>query len=702
MRPPVLDPLFAPVDSLPGVGPKLARLYAKLVGRTESARPPRILDLLLHVPTGAIDRSHSPEIAFAVEGVVATIKVRVDRHVPPPPDNPRVPYRVLVHDETGELALVYFRGRKQYLEGVLPVGEVRYVSGTVEWFSGRPQMVHPDHVATQETLPALPRVEPTYNLTEGLTRKVLRKSLDAALARVPDLSEWIDPAVVADRGFPGFAEALRAVHRPCEPGDLAPDAPAYARLAYDELLAGQTALALVRQKMKRAKGVERRSSGEIEARILNALPFDLTRGQREAVGEIKADMAAPTRMLRLLQGDVGSGKTVVALLAATAAAESGGQTAFMAPTEVLARQHLATMVPLCDAAGLTIAILTGREKGAVRDRIHERLRSGEIDILVGTHALFQGDVAFRDLALAIVDEQHRFGVQQRLTLSAKGRGTDILAMTATPIPRTLVMTYFGDMDVSKLTEKPAGRQRIATNALPLSRMEELVGRIEAAVARGDKAYWICPLVEQNEELDLVSAQERYEALRERLGSAVGLVHGRLSSQEKDEAMAAFKQGATRVLVATTVVEVGVDVPDASIIVIEHAERFGLSQLHQLRGRVGRGTKASSCLLVYRAPLGETAAARMKVMRETDDGFVIAEEDLRLRGEGEILGTRQAGTPGFRIADLGTHADLLETARDDARLFLSRDPALESERGEALRAALYLFGQDQAVRMLGAG
>ena len=700
MRPNILDPLFAPVETLAGVGPKLARLLDKLLVRPNPAVPARVVDLLFHLPNGAIDRTHSPEIANAPEGQVATIRIRVDRHVVP--DNPRHPYRVLGHDETGELAIVFFRGRRPYLESVFPIGETRYVSGTVDWAFGRPQMVHPDHIATEENRSDLPQVEPTYALTESLTRKVLRKAIGSALEKLAELPEWIDPAVIAQREWPGFANALRSVHEPAVPKDASPKASAPTRLAYDELFAGQMALALVRQKAKRQRGIERRFDGRISKRVLTALPFDLTTGQRAAVDEILADMASPERMLRLLQGDVGAGKTVVALLAAAAAAESGAQTAFMAPTEVLARQHMATMLPICEAAGLTIAILTGREKGQTRADIHRRLLNGEIDILTGTHALFQHDVAFRNLGLAIVDEQHRFGVQQRLTLSTKGTGTDILAMTATPIPRTLVMTYFGDMDVSKLTEKPAGRQKITTSAMPLDRLDDLVVRLEAAVARGDKAYWICPLVEENEELDLTSAQKRHAALRERLDDAVGLVHGRLSAAEKDAAMGAFKEGQTRILVATTVVEVGVDVPDASIIVIEHAERFGLSQLHQLRGRVGRGSKASTCILLYRAPLGETSAARLKVMRETEDGFVIAEEDLRLRGEGELLGTRQAGTPGFRLANLDVHGDLLEVARDDARLFLSRDPQLRTPRGEAIRNALYLFGRDEAVRLLKAG
>ena len=608
----------------------------------------------------------------------------------------------MVHDETGELGLVFFRGRAAYLEKQLPVGETRWVSGMVEWFNGRPQMVHPDHIATPEGLDDLPQVEPTYQLTEGLTRKVLRKALASALGRVPTLPEWADPSAIAKNDWLDFGTALRSVHSPETVEALDLNAPDRARLAYDEILSGQIALGLVRLRMKRARGRARRFDGRHAKAVLDALPFSLTNGQAEAVREIEADLAAPDRMLRLLQGDVGSGKTVVALLAACAAVEDGAQACIMAPTEVLARQHFATMEPLARAAGMRIEILTGREKGLMRSQTYEDLRHGNIDILVGTHALFQTGVEFGKLGLAVVDEQHRFGVQQRLTLASKGEDTDILVMTATPIPRTLVMTHFGDMDVSRLTEKPAGRRDIATSVVSTERLEELTARIASAVERGDKAYWICPLVEQNDELDLISAEQRHEALAERMGRAVGLVHGRMNAAEKDRAMAAFKDGDTRLLVATTVVEVGVDVPDASIIVIEHAERFGLSQLHQLRGRVGRGSKASTCILLYSPPLGETSRARLQVMRETQDGFRIAEEDLKLRGEGELLGTRQSGAPGFRIALPEAHADLMELARDDARLLLSRDPDLLSERGHAVRLLLYLFGQDDAVRLLRAG
>ena len=512
----------------------------------------------------------------------------------------------------------------------------------------------------------------------------------------------LDPAFMRKHGFPSFVAALARLHNPENPLDASPENPAWRRLAYDEFLAGQVSLALVRARVRRLSGRPLTGDGAIIEKLRAALPYSLTGSQETALAEILADLAEPERMLRLLQGDVGSGKTVVALMAMARAVEAGGQADLMAPTEILARQHLATIAPLAERAGLRTAILTGREKGRERGETLAGLADGTIDIVVGTHALFQEAVTFKNLVFAAVDEQHRFGVHQRLAITAKGDAPDMLVMTATPIPRTLVLTAFGDMDTSKLTEKPAGRQPIRTVTLPMERLSELVGRIRDAVAEGQKIYWICPLVEESEEIKLMSAEDRFSSLKPVFGSRIGLVHGRMKGAEKDEAMRAFKEGKTRVLIATTVIEVGVDVPDATIMVIEHAERFGLAQLHQLRGRVGRGSKPSSCVLLYKDPLGETAKRRLSVMRETEDGFVIAEEDLKLRGEGELLGTRQSGTPGFQVARIEAHADLLEAARDDARLILSRDPDLQTERGEALRLLLYLFGRDEAVRLLRAG
>ncbi|RUX02970.1 ATP-dependent DNA helicase RecG, partial [Mesorhizobium sp. M8A.F.Ca.ET.059.01.1.1] len=616
--------------------------------------------------------------------------------------NKSVPYRVYAHDDTGEIGLTFFHAHAAYLEKAMPVGEHVVVSGRMEWFNGRPTMVHPDHIALANEAENLPLVEPVYPLTAGLSGKVLRRAIGQALGRLPDLPEWQDDAFMRRQGFASFGDALTRIHYPADPIDVAVEGAAWRRLAYDELLAGQVSLALVRAKVRRLSGRPLVGDGRIVEKLRAALPYSLTPSQEFALAEINADLADPERMLRLLQGDVGSGKTVVALLAMARAVEAGGQAALMAPTEILARQHLATITPLAAKVGLRIAILTGREKGRERAETLAGLASGEIDIVVGTHALFQETVSFHDLVLAVIDEQHRFGVHQRLAITAKGDAPDMLVMTATPIPRTLVLTAFGDMDVSKLTEKPAGRQPIRTVTLPLERLDELVGRMLDAVADGQKIYWICPLVEESEEIKLMSAEDRFASLKPLFGDRIGLVHGRMKGAEKDEAMRAFKQGETRILIATTVIEVGVDVPDATIMVIEHAERFGLAQLHQLRGRVGRGDIKSSCVLLYKDPLGETAKRRLSVMRETEDGFLIAEEDLKLRGEGELLGTRQSGTPGFQVARIEAHADLLEAARDDARLILSRDPELQSDRGEALRLLLYLFGRDEAVRLLRAG
>ena len=699
MRPAILNPLFAALTTLPGVGPKVDKLYGRLLGREHGAR---VLDLLFHLPTGTIDRRARPKLKDVVPGTIVTVAVTIDRHRPPRPGRSRAPYLIYASDDTGDIVLTFFNPRKDYIEKTLPKGALRYLSGTTALYDGVLQMVHPDRVVDEAGLANLPLVEPIYPLTEGLSLNQVRKAADASLGKVPNVPEWQDPAWLSRQHFPSFTDALRHIHRPSEPTDVLPETLAWQRLAYDEFLAGQLALALVRKYLRRPSGRRTAGDGRLRAKIKSALPYALTPSQTRASAEIIADLEKPERMLRLLQGDVGSGKTVVGLLAAASVIEAGRQAALMAPTEILARQHLQTIAPLADAVGLRVAILTGRERARERTDTLERLARGDIDLLVGTHALFQDEVAFHDLALAIVDEQHRFGVHQRLALARKGEAVDVLVMTATPIPRTLVLTFFGDMDVSELREKPAGRKPIDTRTIPLERIGEVVAAVGRALADGRRVYWICPLIEEAETTDLAAAEERFLSLKQVFGDAVDIVHGRMKGANKDRAMQRFSTGETRLLVATTVIEVGVNVPEASVMVIEHAERFGLAQLHQLRGRVGRGAERSSCLLLYKTPLSETAKARLAVMRETEDGFRMAEEDLKLRGEGDVLGTRQSGMPGFRVANVAVHGKLLQAARDDAALILARDPKLTSERGEALRVLLYLFERDEAVRLVQAG
>ncbi|HSR79294.1 MAG TPA: ATP-dependent DNA helicase RecG [Hyphomicrobiaceae bacterium] len=702
MRPEQLTPLFAAARCLAGIGPRMEILLKKALRLPPGVNEPRVIDLLWHTPTGVIDRRATPTVAAAVPGTIATLEVRVGKHKPAPRGNTRAPYKVTCEDDSGRIDLVFFHAERRFIERQLPTGSIRTVSGRVESYNDRKQMTHPDYIVAPEVRADLPLLEPIYPLTAGLSGKVLLKAARQALERVPHLPEWQDWAWLSQRGWPDAKSALLRLHRPQDAHDVSPASPPWQRLAYDELLAGQLALALVRQSLKSQPGRQVVGDGSVRARIAGALPFGLTGSQRQALQEIAGDMASPHRMLRLLQGDVGSGKTVVALMAMAVAVEAGAQAALMAPTEVLARQHADTIAPFAEAAGLRLALLTGREKGRTRTELLQRLAAGEIDILIGTHALFQTDVHFQDLAFAVIDEQHRFGVHQRLALQSKGgagRAAGVLVMTATPIPRTLLMTHYGDLDVSKLTEKPAGRKPVVTKSLPVDAIERLIDRLRVQLTEGAQIYWVCPLIESSERSELAAAQERHAHLSQRFGAdAVGLLHGAMPDKIKDATMSAFAAGTLKILVATTVIEVGVDVANANIMVIEHAERFGLAQLHQLRGRVGRGSRESYCMLLHKPPLGDAARQRLEMLEATEDGFKIAEKDLELRGGGEVLGARQSGMPEFRVATVPNFAELLAAARDDARLVLAQDPRLTSPRGEALRLLLYLFECDEAVRL----
>ena len=700
-RPSSLDPLFRSLASIKGVGPQLSALMTRFFGVPEG-QDAIALDVLMHMPVGTIDRRRMDGVASTFVGHIATLKLHVDRHQPAPRGRPQVPHRVFAHDDTGDIQLVFFRAQGGWVEKLLPVGEERYVSGEIGFFMGEKQITHPDFVVEPDKFDSLPLVQPVYPLTQGLSARALNKVVRQVLDTLPELREWAPQGRVEGFAWPGFTAAMRTVHMPPAPadGDLA--SPARMRLAYDEYLAGQLALLLVRSALIAPRGIARQMTGEITARVAAALPFALTAGQQQAIGDIHRDLAAPERMSRLLQGDVGAGKTVVALMAMAAVAESGAQSALMAPTELLAAQHFRTLKPLAEATRLNIVLLTGKQPPAERRAALEAIAGGEVQIVVGTHALFQAGVEFHDLGLTVVDEQHRFGVHQRLALSEEGRHADLLVMTATPIPRTLVLTHFGDMAVSILREKPKGRQPIDTAVLSMAEYDRVVARLQARVAEGAQAFWVCPLVEESDVLEVVAAEERFAELKQVFGEEVALVHGRLSSAEKQAVMDRFVRNEAKILVATTVIEVGVDVPNATIMIIEHAERFGLAQLHQLRGRVGRGAGRSACLLLYKEPLSETAQARLDTIRSTEDGFVIAERDLELRGQGDLLGTRQSGMPGYHLAVPDVHRHLLEFAHEDAKAALADNPGLVGEQGEALRTLLYLFRKDQAVQLIRAG
>lgn len=693
-RPEQLFPLFASLTKLDGIGPKTAQTF-----ETMHIEKPR--DLLLTLPHSGVDRHQRGSIRDIVPPSVVTVEVTVHDHIPNKIKGR--PYRVNVSDSQTSFQLVFFHARGDYLQKLLPTGQKRLISGKIELFDSIAQMVHPDHVLPIAEADSIPAFEPVYPLTAGITQKVMFKATRAAVKMLPNLNEWIDPELKKREAWPDWADALQSVHTPQSTTDLGPHTVARTRLAYDELLAHQLTLALARAQVRRGKGAASVATGKLQRAVLDSLPYKPTGAQTRAIGEILDDLASSTRMNRLLQGDVGSGKTLVALMALLGVVEAGGQGVMMAPTEILARQHLEGLRPLAESAGVVLEILTGRDKGSERKAKLAALQNGDIQILVGTHAVFQKDVFFKDLRLAIIDEQHRFGVAQRMELGAKGDAVDVLVMTATPIPRSLALTQYGDMDVSVLDEKPPGRTPVQTALVSTERMDEVIGKLRQAVKDGKQAYWVCPLVEESEVSDMTAAEERFKRLRAALGEGVvGLVHGQMPPAEKDAGMAKFVAGETAVLVATTVIEVGVNVPNASIMMIERAESFGLAQLHQLRGRVGRGSAASTCLLLYQSPLTETGKRRLEILRETEDGFRISEEDLAMRGAGDVIGTAQSGLPRFRIADLERQADLMALAQSDARKLLHDDPTLETERGQAARVLLWFMEQDKAIRLISVG
>lgn len=692
MRPSQLNILFQQTTTLAGVGGKTAALLKKLCGSY-------LIDLLFHLPSNVAHRPRITHFSQLSNGALGTIRLRITAHEAPPKKRRGSPYRIIGEciDFPAEIELLFFNYHAEYLSERLAEGSVVAVSGKMETYGGRIKILHPDYMTSDWT--NIPEYEPIYPLTAGITSKGLAKSVRIALDSLPILPEWLDQPFLVQKGWPDWKTALYSAHKPQTESDVSCLSPARARLAYDELLANQLALALIRRMQRKKAGKQLPVSQKLVPQLLNGLPFDLTRAQQRVIKEIADDLSASGQMMRLLQGDVGSGKTVVALMALLQAVESGHQGVLMAPTDILARQHYESIGKLLKDIPVRTALLTAREKGKTRKEILSALAAGDIDILIGTHAVFTDEVTYHSLGIAVVDEQHKFGVQQRLALCRKESGVNLLIMTATPIPRTLALTNFGDLDLSVLDEKPANRQPIDTRVLSLKKAEELAIKLHDKIAKSEskmQVYWVCPVIDESQKSDLAAAQHRYESLQKIFADRVGLVHGQMKGPEKDAVMNRFLAGDLDVLVATTVIEVGVDVPNATVMVIEQAERFGLAGLHQLRGRVGRGGEKSICLLLYGEPLTQTARARLKIMRETENGFTIAEEDLRLRGAGDILGVRQSGLMFFQLADLSCQSDLLYTATQDAKMILNTDPQLKSARGQALRYLLYLFRKDEAI------
>lgn len=693
MRPEILFPLFAKIDIVEGIGPKTANYLQKSVGG-------RVRDVILTPPNGMLERKKYPNIASSVQDEFAILHVHIDKHQPG--RNRRQPYKVLCSDETGALTLSFFHARADYLKRVLPEGGKRIVSGKIEVFRGERQINHPDYILPIKDVDTIPEFETQYPLTAGLSQKMMRKAVAGCFTHCPDLPEWIDPHILKLENWLGWKASLQHLHFPNSRMEIGKDTRIYRRLAYDELLAKQMALALVRERNRKMNGRAFIAHGEFVKEVMNAAPFTPTQAQMRSFEEISKDLESPNRMSRLLQGDVGAGKTFVAALAAAHICEAGAQVAIMAPTEILARQHQKALQGFLTAANLTVTTLTARDKGKPREAILSGLKKGHIDVLCGTHALFQDRVAFKNLGLVIVDEQHRFGVLDRMKLSQKGQNPDLLVMTATPIPRTLALTAYGDMEISRLDEKPAGRKPIDTRIVPVERMDAVIAGLNRVISRGEQIYWVCPLVEDSESMDLASAEERFRHLSAIFPGQVALLHGRLKAKDKEAIAEGFKKKQYDILVATTVIEVGVDSPGATVMVIEHAERFGLAQLHQLRGRVGRNDKQSSCILLYKGPLGVNSKARLSVMRETNDGFVISEKDWELRGSGDLLGSRQSGLPDYRFVDIDRHQSLLEMAVRDAKNMVQQDPQLASPRAKAILNLLYLYEQDVGVRLMNIG
>ena len=643
------------VSTLDGVGIKTKKILKK-------KKIEKISDLLWNLPQGFVDRSNIKQLDKLEIGKITTVKVKVLKYNFPRKRN--LPNKVFCEDEKGKIEIIFFNSREGYIRNILPLNTMVVVSGKINYYKNKYQITNPDYTVPINKENFVNKLMPKYSLTEGLTEKVYNKLINQVLENIIEIPEWHNNEVLKKIGNVSWHNAILEIHKKKE--NLL-NSKYYKRLAYDEILANLLVLSEVRQRVRKYNKQKKIFDNTLSKKIISNFNFSLTEDQKKAVNEINNDLMSDYKMFRILQGDVGSGKTIVSFIAAANTIKSKWQVALMAPTEILAKQHYILACKIFKSSGIKISFLSGKTDPKEKKIILKNLLDGNINFLIGTHALFQKNTVFKKLGLVIIDEQHKFGVKQRIDLSDKGgKECDILLMSATPIPRTLVLTIYGDMDISILSEKPIGRKEIITLSKPEEKISEIILFIKKQINIGNQVFWVCPLIDESKKLDYSAAVEKYNYLSKIFNKNVGLIHGGLDKNKKNDVLNSFLNKSINILVSTTVIEVGIDFPNANVIIIENSNKFGLSQLHQLRGRVGRGSTQGTCILLYKKNLSENAKKRIKILKNSNDGFFIAEEDMKLRGFGDILGFQQSGMKDFKLADPVHHADLFKIAEQDIK------------------------------------
>ena len=684
------EDLFSSVKKIKGVGPVISK---KLSDKGIENK----IDLFLNLPTGAIDRRFCPKLDQLEVGVISTIFVRPVKYTIPRFRN--LPNRVTCKDEYGSIDIIFFNSRESYIKQILPLNEEVVISGKVGFYKNKYQMTNPDYIQSIDREKDITKIMAKYSSVAGISPKTIQKIYKEEIEKLKDIGEWHSQDFLKKMDWPTWYDAIYNLHNPVNVSDVNKESKFYQRLAFDEIFSNFLIFSEIKKRIKKLIKVSKVIDEDNLLRIKKMLPFTLTESQQGALKEILTDISSERKMLRVLQGDVGSGKTAVAMIAAYLTVKSGYQVAFLCPTELLAKQHFLLFKKILENENLSVQLLTSKIKSSEQADTRFQLSQNKIDIVVGTHSLFQEKTTFNNLGLIVIDEQHKFGVQQRINLSLKGSvNTDVLLMTATPIPRTLILTNYGDMDISTINEKPFNNTTINTLAKPAEQMDDVIVFLKKRLDENDQVYWVTPLIEESEKLKLTPAVKRYEYLKKKLKIEVGLVHGAMKNEDKNKIMEDFISGKIKVIVSTTVIEVGIDNQNANTMIIENCERFGLSQLHQLRGRVGRGKLDAYCLLLYSKNIGTNGKKRIQILRSSLDGFYISEEDLKLRGFGDIIGYKQSGEKDFIIADPAYHSDLFQLAKEEIENLENKDVKLEEHFTQLLK----IFKKDRVLNIIDTG